>query len=293
MKNNKKMASLCILLSLCYDDEYGRKGIYRPIPRDATLTPTGNPLDVPYDDRMKASSLDPIYDAIDKDHNDKLSLHKLEAAVYDGFLPRLFQGTLTYFEYTRLWDLYENYGIHASPAPDADAAEANKQDEFHALEAEPSPEPRSDHESYDNFERYGYESYDGLDIEQTLAYVDFLKSFFLKRSNKNDTSVIQQPNAILEELVVGSEASPTKYIFRVELESGLLEIRGSSYLCELFAFFFVSLLLFALLFGLLRLFNSKSFAARLFPCFCCRRVLSAELSSITVSSGHGQIVSKS
>lgn len=50
------MTSLCILLSLCYYYEFEGKSdeTYGPIPRDAMLTPTGNPLDV-LDTRMKAS----------------------------------------------------------------------------------------------------------------------------------------------------------------------------------------------------------------------------------------------
>ena len=52
------MASLCILLSLCYDDF---DETYGPIPHDARLTPTGNPLDV-LDTRMKASpGPDPLW----------------------------------------------------------------------------------------------------------------------------------------------------------------------------------------------------------------------------------------
>ncbi|OUU49609.1 MAG: hypothetical protein CBC12_07240 [Candidatus Puniceispirillum sp. TMED52] len=102
--NFTKMASLCILLSLCYDDEFKAKisdETYGPIPRDARLTPTGNPLDV-LDTRMKASpGPDPLWFVYENSLQSRSTIDKLKERQND--LDELF----------------------ASPAPDADVQFTN------------------------------------------------------------------------------------------------------------------------------------------------------------------------
>jgi hypothetical protein len=98
------MASLCILLSLCYDDEFKVKRsdeTYGPIPHDARLTPTGNPLDV-LDTRMKASpGPDPLWYVYE---------NNLQSRKQYGTIDKL----------KERHDQDEFYELFASPAPDAD-----------------------------------------------------------------------------------------------------------------------------------------------------------------------------